>query len=120
MTDSTPRRDPLAEVDLAEVVAAVGQLLHAAGVPVTPERSGRLASTLALARPATVDELYWAGRVTLVWGTRVARSGTGGAEATSTESNPSRMDYRHLRRQPRRDRSNHSWQQDNAKFPPMR
>ena len=66
MTDSTPRRDPLAEVDLAEVVAAVGQLLHAAGVPVTPERSGRLASTLALARPATVDELYWAGRVTLV------------------------------------------------------
>jgi len=56
----------LAEVDLAEVVAAVGQLLHAAGVPVTPERSGRLASTLALARPASVDELYWAGRVTLV------------------------------------------------------
>jgi uncharacterized protein with von Willebrand factor type A (vWA) domain len=62
----SPGRDRLAEVDLAEVVAAVGQLLHAAGVPVTPERSGRLATTLALARPATVDELYWAGRVTLV------------------------------------------------------
>jgi len=66
MRTSGPGRDRLAEVDLAEVVAAVGQLLHAAGVPVTPERSGRLASTLALARPASVDELYWAGRVTLV------------------------------------------------------
>ncbi len=66
MTTSGPGRDRLARVDLAEVVAAVGQLLHAAGVPVTPERSGRLASTLAVARPATVDELYWAGRVTLV------------------------------------------------------
>jgi uncharacterized protein with von Willebrand factor type A (vWA) domain len=60
--------DPLARVDLAEVVAALGQLLHAAGVPVTPERSGRLASTVALARPATIDELYWAGRVTLLTG----------------------------------------------------
>ena len=66
MRTSGPGRDRLAEVDLAEVVAAVGQLLHAAGVPVTPERSGRLASALALARPASVDELYWAGRVTLV------------------------------------------------------
>ena len=66
IADSGTGRDPLAEVDLAEVVAALGQLLHAAGVPVTPDRSGRLASALALARPATVDELYWAGRVTLV------------------------------------------------------
>lgn len=66
MTDSGTGRDPLAEVELAEVVAALGQMLHAAGVPVSPERSGRLASALALARPATVDELYWAGRVTLV------------------------------------------------------
>jgi uncharacterized protein with von Willebrand factor type A (vWA) domain len=66
MTGAASDRDRLAAVDLAEVVAALGRLLHAAGVPVTPERSGRLASTLALARPATVDELYWAGRVTLV------------------------------------------------------
>jgi uncharacterized protein len=56
----------LAAVDLAAVVAAFGHLLHAAGVPVTPERSGRFASTIALARPATVDELYWEGRVTLL------------------------------------------------------
>jgi uncharacterized protein with von Willebrand factor type A (vWA) domain len=58
--------DRLAGVDLADVVAAFGQLLHAAGVPVTPERSGRFASALALARPHAVDEVYWAGRVTLL------------------------------------------------------
>jgi uncharacterized protein with von Willebrand factor type A (vWA) domain len=68
MTGPAAGRDPLSEVDLAEVVGALGQVLHAAGVPVTPERSGRLATTLALARPATVDELYWAGRVTLLTG----------------------------------------------------
>jgi uncharacterized protein with von Willebrand factor type A (vWA) domain len=58
----------LAGVDLAEVVAAVGNLLHAAGVPVTPERSGRFARALALARSGTIDEVYWAGRVTLLTG----------------------------------------------------
>jgi hypothetical protein len=60
--------DRLAGVDLAGVVAAFGQLLHDAGVPVTPERSGRFATTLALARPASLDEIYWAGRVTLLSG----------------------------------------------------
>jgi uncharacterized protein with von Willebrand factor type A (vWA) domain len=55
-------------VDLADVVGAFGRLLHDAGVPVTPERSGRMATALALARPATVDEVYWAGRVTLLTG----------------------------------------------------
>jgi uncharacterized protein with von Willebrand factor type A (vWA) domain len=58
----------LDDVDLAEVVGAFGTLLHAAGVPVTPERSGRFATALALARPGTVDEFYWAGRVTLLSG----------------------------------------------------
>jgi uncharacterized protein with von Willebrand factor type A (vWA) domain len=57
---------PLAAVDVAAVVAAFGQLLHDAGVPVTPERSGRFASALVLARPASLDEAYWAGRVTLL------------------------------------------------------
>jgi len=56
------------DVDLADVVAAVGHRLHAAGVPVTPERSGRFATALALGRSATVDEFYWAGRVTLLSG----------------------------------------------------
>jgi uncharacterized protein len=65
-TDTGP--DRLAGVDLAGVVAAFGQLLHDAGVPVTPERSGRFATTVALARPAALDELYWAGRVTLLSG----------------------------------------------------
>ena len=55
-------------VDLADVVAAVGHRLHAAGVPVTPERSGRFATALALGRSATIDEVYWAGRVTLLSG----------------------------------------------------
>ncbi len=50
------------------MVAAVGHRLHAAGVPVTPERSGRFATALALGRSATVDEAYWAGRVTLLSG----------------------------------------------------
>jgi uncharacterized protein len=60
--------DAVPAVDLADVVAAVGHRLHAAGVPVTPERSGRFATALALGRSATVDEVYWAGRVTLLSG----------------------------------------------------
>jgi uncharacterized protein with von Willebrand factor type A (vWA) domain len=58
----------LDRVDLAAVVGAFGQLLHAAGVPVSPERSGRWAAAITLARPATLDDLYWAGRVTLLTG----------------------------------------------------
>jgi uncharacterized protein len=52
--------------DLATVVGAFGHLLHAAGVPVTPERSSRFAAAVVLARPATTDDLYWLGRVSLV------------------------------------------------------
>lgn len=52
--------------DLAEVSAAFGQLLHAAGVPVTPERSARFAQVVLLARPATLTELAALGRTTLV------------------------------------------------------
>jgi uncharacterized protein with von Willebrand factor type A (vWA) domain len=55
-------------VDLAAAAGAFGQLLHAAGVAVTPERSGRFARAVALARPLRVDELYWLGRVTLLTG----------------------------------------------------
>ncbi len=50
------------------MVAAFGHLLHSAGVPVTPERSTRFGSSIALARPATVDEVYWLGRITLLTG----------------------------------------------------
>jgi uncharacterized protein with von Willebrand factor type A (vWA) domain len=55
-----------ATADLAEVAGRLGTVLRAAGVPVTPERSGRFAAALQLALPATTDELYWAGRVTLL------------------------------------------------------
>ncbi|HEY2997094.1 MAG TPA: VWA domain-containing protein [Acidimicrobiales bacterium] len=55
-------------MDLAEVAAAFGGLLHAAGVLVSPERGGRFATAVTLVRPATLAELYWAGRVTLVGG----------------------------------------------------
>lgn len=53
---------------LADITAAFGHLLHAAGVPVTPERSTRFASAVALANPRTIDEAYWLGRVTLLTG----------------------------------------------------
>jgi uncharacterized protein len=52
--------------DLATIAGGLGHLVHTAGVPVTPERSGRLAACIALARPASVDELYWLARVTLL------------------------------------------------------
>lgn len=51
--------------DLAEVAAGFGQVLHAAGVAVTPERTGRFAKAVATGRPLTNDELYWMARVTL-------------------------------------------------------
>ncbi len=54
-----------AEPDLAAVAAGFGQVLHAAGVAVTPERTGRFAKAVAQGRPQTIDEVYWMARVTL-------------------------------------------------------
>jgi uncharacterized protein with von Willebrand factor type A (vWA) domain len=54
-----------AEPDLAEISARFAHLLHAAGVAVSPERAGRWASAIRLARPGRRGELYWLGRVTL-------------------------------------------------------
>lgn len=51
--------------DLAAVSARLASCLHAVGVEVGPDRAGRFAAGLQLARPATTDELYWIGRVTL-------------------------------------------------------
>src|SRR5688572_17338430 len=51
--------------DLASVAAGFANLLHAAGVSVAPDRAGRWAAAVWLARPATTTELYWLGRVTL-------------------------------------------------------
>jgi uncharacterized protein len=53
-------------IDLPAVVTALGRRMHAAGVPVTPERSARLARALALAAPATRARLYWTARAVLV------------------------------------------------------
>lgn len=54
--------------DLAALASAFGNLLHAEGVPVTPEQSGRFARAINLARPLALDDLYWVGRVTLLTG----------------------------------------------------
>jgi uncharacterized protein with von Willebrand factor type A (vWA) domain len=51
---------------LAAVSARFGALLHAAGLPVGPERSARFATAVELAGPLGTKELYWLARVTYV------------------------------------------------------
>jgi uncharacterized protein len=51
---------------LGDALTAFGRLLHEAGLPVTPSGTGRFAAAVVAAAPASVDELYWLGRVTLV------------------------------------------------------
>ena len=51
--------------DLAAISARLAGHLHAVGVEVGPDRAGRFAVGLRVARPTTTDELYWIGRVTL-------------------------------------------------------
>jgi uncharacterized protein with von Willebrand factor type A (vWA) domain len=58
--------DATAGPDLADVAGHLGERLAGAGVNVTAERRGRFAAAVQLARPVTLDELYWIGRVTLV------------------------------------------------------
>jgi uncharacterized protein with von Willebrand factor type A (vWA) domain len=58
--------DAVTQVDVAGVTARFGAVLHDAGVAVTPERSARFASAVLLARPGSVEDLYWVARVTLV------------------------------------------------------
>lgn len=53
-------------VDLAAISAGFGEALHAAGVPVTPERSARFAAAVSLVEPGTNEQLYWLGRITLL------------------------------------------------------
>jgi uncharacterized protein len=50
----------------AELVAAFGRRLRAAGLPVTPERSVRFADALELTRPVSRTRLYWTARAVLV------------------------------------------------------
>lgn len=55
-------------VDIATVAATFGDRLHSAGIPVSPERSGRFAAAIDLTAPASYDDIYWAARITLVSG----------------------------------------------------
>ena len=55
-------------VDLATIAATFGDRLHSAGIPVTPERSGRFAAVVDLTAPATYADVYWAARITLISG----------------------------------------------------
>lgn len=63
---STSGEALLEQVDLAALTARFAARLHAADVPVTAERAGWFAAALSLAAPATLSELRWLGRVTLV------------------------------------------------------
>jgi len=54
------------ELELAPLVAAFGRRLHEAGVPVTAERSARLAAALRLTRPVSRTRLYWTARAVMV------------------------------------------------------
>ena len=60
--------DPPAGLALepAAFVAGLAEALHRAGVPVGPERAGRLARGLRLQDPTDRGGLYWTARVTLV------------------------------------------------------
>jgi uncharacterized protein with von Willebrand factor type A (vWA) domain len=52
--------------DLATLAARFGAALHAAGVPVGPERGERFARAVMVAAPATTRQLYWCAMATLV------------------------------------------------------
>jgi uncharacterized protein with von Willebrand factor type A (vWA) domain len=53
-------------LDLPALAGALGQRLHAAGVPMTPGRLADLARALTLVRPITRRRLYWTARAVLV------------------------------------------------------
>jgi uncharacterized protein with von Willebrand factor type A (vWA) domain len=52
--------------DLATLVTLFGGALRRAGLPVSTAETGALARVLELCVPATVDELYWCARVSLL------------------------------------------------------
>ena len=55
-----------ASVDLPALAAGLGQRLRTAGLTVTPERSARFASAVALSPPAGRTQLYWLARTVFV------------------------------------------------------
>ena len=67
-------------IDLAAVVSRLAERLHAVGVEAGPDRAGRFAASLRLARPVSTRELYWLGRVTLTATPAVERTLNGDPE----------------------------------------
>jgi uncharacterized protein len=61
-----PRSSVLSGVDRATFATALGDRLRRAGVPVTLRSMTTFADALAQRFPTTLDELYWAARLTLV------------------------------------------------------
>lgn len=57
---------PEPPADLALLAARFGAALHAAGLPVGPDRIERFARAVLLVRPATTRALYWCATATLV------------------------------------------------------
>lgn len=55
-------------VDPAALAVGLGEALHAAGVPVTPERCAHFTRALRLAPPVNRERLYWTARVSFVSG----------------------------------------------------
>lgn len=53
-------------IDVAGVAATFGALLRDAGVVIDARHDSRFAAALTASPPATVDDLYWLARVTLV------------------------------------------------------
>jgi uncharacterized protein with von Willebrand factor type A (vWA) domain len=66
LTVVAPVTSLLAGVDRATFATALGDRLRRAGVPVTVRSMTTFADGLAARFPATVDELYWTARLTLV------------------------------------------------------
>jgi uncharacterized protein with von Willebrand factor type A (vWA) domain len=55
-----------ASVDLPTLAAVLSQRLHAAGLPVTPDRTVRFAQALRLVGPVSDRQLYWTARAVFV------------------------------------------------------
>jgi hypothetical protein len=79
-------------LDLPAVASSFARRLYEAGVPVTPERSARFASTLSLIRPVARRRLYFTARAVFVSDpsqlrafNRVFAEVFGGAHAGSTD-----------------------------------
>lgn len=100
-------------VDLAAVAARIGERLHALGVETGPDRAGRFAAALALAPPATTQELYWLGRVTLTGSpVEIAAYGRvfnevfrGLTDVADGRGDPNQPELRALDAAPKRDRT---------------